>query len=118
MSQFTGLIPVDTTEDKLIDLWLRLKKSVHTRRSYSRAIRQFQQFVVKPLREVTLEDAIRFCESLAGRNDNTQRNAINAVKSFYSFAAKSELFPVNVMASIEPPSGRPFQCGGKPHACL
>ncbi|HZU03379.1 MAG TPA: tyrosine-type recombinase/integrase [Ktedonobacteraceae bacterium] len=106
MASFTGLIPANTTEDKLIDLWLRLKKSAHTRRSYSRSIRQFQQFVRKPLREVTLEDAIRFCEALAGRNDNTQRNAINAVKSFYSFACRSELFPVNVMASIEPPSAK------------
>ena len=43
---------------------VRLKKSEHTQRAYRHDIEVFRDFVEKPLAEVTLEDALDFCESL------------------------------------------------------
>jgi len=112
------IVPDGTTEDKLIELWIRLKKSEHTQKAYRRDIEIFRAFVEKPLNQVTLEDALDFCDNLdeieivskSGKikrlEDNSKRHILNAVKSFYSFACRSELFPVNVMASIEPPSAK------------
>src|SRR5712692_5118055 len=118
MRRDLAVVPEGTTEDKLIELWVRLKKSEHTRRAYRRDIQFFRDFVEKPLAEVTLEDALNFCESLdelettnrGGEKkpleDNSKRRIINSVKSLYSFAYSSGLFPANVMAAIKPPSAK------------
>ncbi|MBE3558293.1 MAG: tyrosine-type recombinase/integrase [Ktedonobacteraceae bacterium] len=113
-----ALVPHDATEEHLIDLWVRLKKSPHTQEAYRRDIEAFREFVGKPLAAVTLEDAVSFCEHLdelevmGSRGQikhlevNSKRRIINAVKSFYSFAYKVGLFPANVMAAIKPPPAR------------
>lgn len=113
-----AIVPLDTTEDKLIDLWVRLKKSPHTQSAYRRDIAAFRESVGKPLAAVTLEDAIDFCEGLdelevmnrrgeiKHLEDNSKRRMINSVKSFYTFAYTSGLFPANVMAAIKPPSAK------------
>src|SRR5260370_34867353 len=107
-----------TTEDKLIELWVRLKKSVHTQRAYRHDIEVFRDFVGKPLAAVTLEDALDFCDNLdeieivnkrgeaKPLEDNSKRRILNAVKSFYSFAYTSGIFRANVMAAIKPPSAK------------
>jgi integrase/recombinase XerD len=113
-----AIVPEDTTEEKLIELWIRLKKSSHTQRAYRRDINFFRDFVEKPLVSVTLEDAIDFCDNLdeleisnkrgqaKSLEDNSKRRIINSVKSFYTFAYTSGLFPANVMAAIKPPSAK------------
>ena len=118
MQHQSAMVPLDTTEDKLIDLWVRLKKSPHTQRAYRRDIEAFREIVGKPLATVTLEDAIDFCENLdelevmskrgeiKHLEDNSKRRMINSVKSFYTFAYTSGLFPANVMAAIKPPSAK------------
>ena len=118
MRRDLAIIPAGTTEDKLIELWVRLKNSVHTQRAYRRDIEFFRDFVEKPLVEVTLEDALDFCDNLdeleitnkRGESklleDNSKRRVINSVKSLYSFAYTSGLFPTNVMAAIKPPSAK------------
>ena len=58
------VVPEGTTEDKLIELWVRLKKSEHTQRAYRHDIEVFRDFVEKPLAGVTLEDALDFCDNL------------------------------------------------------
>ncbi len=118
MRRDVAIIPSDTTESKLIELWVRLKKSEHTQRAYRRDIDAFRDFVEKPLAEVTLEDALDFCDTLdeleitnrrgevKHLEDNSKRRIINSVKSLYSFAYTSGLFPANVMAAIKPPSAK------------
>src|SRR5258707_9455719 len=118
MHRDLAVVPDGTTEDKLIELWVRIKKSPHTQRAYQRDIQFFRDFVEKPLAEVTLEDALDFCESLdelettnrGGEKkpleDNSKRRIINSVKSLYSFAYSSGLFPANVMAAVKPPSAK------------
>jgi integrase/recombinase XerD len=112
------VVPEGTTEDKLIELWVRLKKSEHTRRAYRRDVQFFRDFVEKPLAAVTLEDALDFCDNLdeleitnkrgetKPLEDNSKRRIINSVKSLYSFAYSSGLFPTNVMAAVKPPSAK------------
>jgi len=118
MRRDVAIIPSGTTESKLIELWVRLKKSEHTQRAYRRDIDAFRDFVGKPLAEVTLEDALDFCDTLdeleitnrrgevKHLENNSKRRIINSVKSLYSFAYTSGLFPANVMAAIKPPSAK------------
>lgn len=118
MRRDVAIIPSGTTESKLIELWVRLKKSENTQRAYRRDIDTFRDFVGKPLAEVTLEDALDFCDTLdeleitnrrgevKHLEDNSKRRIINSVKSLYSFAYTSGLFPANVMAAIKPPSAK------------
>jgi len=112
------VVPQGTTEDKLIELWVRLKKSEHTQRAYRHDIEIFRDFVEKPLADVTLEDTLDFCDNLdeleitnkrgetKPLEDNSKRRILNSVKSLYSFAYASGIFPVNVMAAIKPPSAK------------
>jgi integrase/recombinase XerD len=118
MRRDLAIIPEGTTEDKLVELWVRLKKSEHTQRAYRRDIETFRDFVEKPLAEVTLEDALDFYDNLDALEitnkrgevkhleDNSKRRIINSVKSLYSFAYTTGLFPANVMAAIKPPSAK------------
>jgi len=112
------VVPEGTTEDKLIELWVRLKKSEHTQRAYRHDIEVFRDFVEKPLAGVTLEDALDFCDNLdeleftnkrgetKPLEDNSKRRILNSVKSLYSFAYTLGIFPANVMAAIKPPSAK------------
>ena len=118
MRRDLAIVPEGTTEDKLIELWVRLKKSPHTQRAYRRDIEVFCTFVEKPLVLVTLEDALDFCDNLneieiinkrgeaKPLEDNSKRRIINSVKSLYSFACTSGIFPANVMAAIKPPTAK------------
>ena len=118
MRRNLAVVPDGTTEDKLIELWVRLKKSVHTQRAYRHDIEVFRDFVEKPLAAVTLEDALDFCDNLdeleitnkrgetKPLEDNSKRRILNSVKSLYSFAYSSGLFPVNVLAAVKPPSAK------------
>ena len=118
MRRDLAVVPEGTTEDKLIELWIRLKKSEHTQRAYRRDVEVFRDFVEKPLASVTLEDALDFCDNLdeleitnkrgevKQLEDNSKRRIINSVKSLYSFAYSSGIFPANVMAAIKPPSAK------------
>ena len=118
MRRDVAVIAAGTTEDKLIELWVRLKSSPHTQRAYRRDVQVFRDYVEKPLTDVTLEDALDFCDVLdeleitskrgevKHLEDNSKRRIINSVKSLYSFAYTSGLFPANVMAAIKPPSSK------------
>lgn len=104
MTEF-AIVPKDTSEDGLINLWIRLKKSPHTRRAYNKDIEMFRGFVQKPLNQVTISDALDYAESLVG-TDNSKRRHINALKSFYGFAVESGLYRANVMSAIKAPGAK------------
>ncbi len=118
MRRDVAVIAAGTTEDKLIELWVRLKSSPHTQRAYRRDVQVFRDYVEKPLTDVTLEDALDFCDVLdeleitskrgdvKHLEDNSKRRIINSVKSLYSFAYTSALFRANIMAAIKPPSAK------------
>src|SRR5437763_11634930 len=118
MRRDLAVVPEGTTEDKLIELWIRLKKSEHTQRAYRRDVDVFRDFVEKPLASVTLEDALDFCDNLdeleitnkrgevKQLEDNSKSRIINSDKSLYSFENTSGILPANVMSAIKQPSSK------------
>jgi integrase/recombinase XerD len=112
------IIAPDSSEDHVIELWVRLKRSLATQRAYRHDIDVFRSFVKKPLVSVTLEDALNFVEALDDLEivnkrgvtkrleDNSKRRMLNAVKSLYSFAYDSGFFRVNVFRAVKPPTAK------------
>lgn len=95
-----------TDDSEVIRMWVSLKRQ-QTQQGYLRTIRQFLQFVDKPLVEVKLEDLIQWIESLLLRNhtQNTIRTKVSIVKSLFSFAWKIGYLAVDVAKLVKPPMG-------------
>lgn len=101
-----ALIPQQTPEERIIELWLS-EKSERTKQRYGWMLNRFRQFLGKPLLEADLIDLHTYREQLEHSElaPNTQKLAISAIKSFYSFVAKAFLLPVNIGAAIKTPHG-------------
>lgn len=94
----------DGSQDaKLVDLWLSLKTSPHTRRAYARDIARFLAFVQKPLARVTLSDLQDWAENLGqrGLRPASQNRALTALKSLLSFAQETGYLPFNAAAAVK-----------------
>jgi integrase/recombinase XerD len=101
----SGLGPSrDGSQDqKLVDLWLSMKTSGHTRRAYTAEAARFLAFVAKPLIEVTLRDLQVWGESLGqgSLKPSSQNRALTAVKSLLSFAQEAGYLPFNVGVAVK-----------------
>jgi integrase/recombinase XerD len=88
---------------QLVDLWLALKTSAHTRRAYSADIRRLLRFVQKPLCRITLADLRDWAAHLGqGSLKPASRNrALTAIKSLLSFAQETGYLPFNVGAAVK-----------------
>lgn len=91
------------SDEQMIGLWLATKRNSRTAGQYIHAIRQFRESVTCPLRVVTLNDLLDYCEGLSALQPSTQGQRIAIVKSLFSFAHKVGYLPVNVAATIRPP---------------
>lgn len=107
MAEGMELVPKDTTEDQMIELWIGSKKSEHTRRAYGRHIDLFRSFLGKPIMRANLFDLQAFSKHLKeqGHSLNTQKIIINAVKSYMTYAAEALMLPVNVGHALQTPDG-------------
>lgn len=104
MSQ--GLTTIQTNENTLIKLWLS-QQSIHTRRAYEREVKDFLNYVRKPLALVTLYDLQSFAEDvLPDLVPSSQARAMYAVKSLLSFAHETGYLPVNVGKAWKAPKVR------------
>lgn len=92
-----------TTDDELIDVFIRLKRSEKTKELYGYTIRQFMEFVGKGIRELTLEDLLQYEESLSKNRPATQAQRISTIKSLLAFAQKVGYTPLNVAAVMKAP---------------
>jgi integrase/recombinase XerD len=101
----SGLGPAhDGAQDaRLVELWLSMKASPHTRRAYAADIARFLAWAGKPLAWVTLADLQAWAGELgqgslgaAGRN-----RALTAVKSLLAFAQQTGYLPYNAGAAIK-----------------
>jgi integrase/recombinase XerD len=110
MNQLTVVAPSglgaahDGTEDaKLIELWLSMKTSRHTRRAYAAEAAHFLKFVHKPLSWVTLMDLQAWADELGqgSLKPASQNRALTAVKSLLSFAQETGYVPFNVGAAVK-----------------
>jgi hypothetical protein len=57
-------ITLPTNEPKLIQNFINLKESHHTKRAYANATSKFIRYTRKPLTEVTDQDALSFSSHL------------------------------------------------------
>jgi site-specific recombinase XerD len=110
MSQLTVVAPSglasahDGAQDgKLVELWLSMKTSGHTRRAYAAETARFLAFVQKPLSWVTLTDLQAWAGQLGqgSLKPTSQNRAVTAVKSLLSFAQETGYLPFNVGAAVK-----------------
>jgi integrase/recombinase XerD len=90
-------------DTKLIELWLSMKTSSHTRRAYAAEAAQFLAFLHKPLAQATLTDLQAWADHLGQGTlkPASQNRALTAVKSLLSFAQQTGYLPFNVGAAIK-----------------
>ena len=94
----------DGSQDpKLVELWLSMKTSPHTRRAYASETAGFLAFVNKPLSWVTLTDLQAWAEHLGqgSLQPASQNRALTAVKSLLSFAQETGYLAFNVGAAVK-----------------
>jgi integrase/recombinase XerD len=95
-----------SSDDHLIDLFIRLKRSRNTQRTYRLAVRQFLEFVGnKPLQTINLDDMVRYTEHLETtyQSKYTQRLKLDAVRSLLTFGQKVGYLQFNVGTAVEAP---------------
>lgn len=99
------ILPVNTNDEMLIEMWLNSDKLATTRRAYIKDIERFMAFVGKPLQEVKLDDFQRFVMHLNSLDlqPASQARPIRAVKSLFTFAYKTGYMPFNVGVLVKPP---------------
>jgi integrase/recombinase XerD len=110
MNQLTVAVPLglrpahDGSADKhLIELWLSLKTSPHTRRAYSAEAARLLAFVKKPLALVTLTDLQAWAGQLGQGTlkPASQNRALTAIKSLLSFAQETGYVSFNAGVAVK-----------------
>jgi site-specific recombinase XerD len=95
-----SMLPVDTTDEMLIDMWLDSKRSANTRDAYVRDVNAFLAYVQKPLQAVNLRDVQQYQLSLQGKPATITRK-MAVVKSLMSFGSKMKYLAFNVGAAVQ-----------------
>ena len=94
---------VQPVDRELVELWLSLKTSVHTRRAYAFEAGRFLAAVGKPLNATTLADVQGWLSGVerAGLKPATLNRAVTAMKSLFSFALDTGYLPFNVTVAVK-----------------
>ena len=90
------------TDEQLVALWLH-GRSEHTQRAYQHDAQLLLDFVVKPLRAVTLRDVQVFADSLDSLAPASRVRTLAAVKSLLSFGQRVGYLALNVGAALRLP---------------
>lgn len=100
------------SDEQLIEMWLH-GRAERTIESYKLDIRQFLEFVKKPLAEIQLEHIQAFATHLEtkGLKPTSQTRKLNAVKSLFTFATEQQHISLNVAAGAKPPKHSPNLAG-------
>jgi integrase/recombinase XerD len=95
--------PDGSSDPRLVELWLSLKVSSHTRRAYAADVGRFLPVVGKPLAWVTLGDVQAYAAGLdqGSLKPASQNRALTAVKSLLSFAQEAGYLPFNVGVAVK-----------------
>ena len=103
-----GLEPVRQAEndDQVLELWIRSKRSEHSRRAYLRAWRLFWEFCQEPIQKIGIRHLQDFQEHLRGRelSDASIRQIGGAIKSLMTFAFRVGYVPFNPGAAVVLPA--------------
>jgi integrase/recombinase XerD len=92
------------SDERLIGLFL-YGRSERTQREYARDLARLQDYLAKPLREVTLADLQDFAMSLTGLALTSRARVLATAKSLWSFGFKLGYFPFNVGAALRVAKG-------------
>lgn len=96
-----------TSDDELVDSWLRVKacNSPNTSEAYARIAGQFRAFFnYKPLASLTIDDLADYADSIKDAKISTQRQRLFAVKSLLSYGQKTGYLQFNVGAALTAPA--------------
>jgi len=90
-------------DTKLVELWLSMKTSPHTRRAYAADVTRFLAYVNKPLAWVTLSDLQAWAGQLGqgSLKPASQNRAMTVLKSLLSFAQQTGYLPFNVAVAVK-----------------
>lgn len=94
-----------TSDEQLVDLWLRTKQSTHTRRAYAADAAAYLAWCsgrYQGLRTVDVAHLQQFVDSLVG-SPATRARRIASVKSLHSFAQRTGYSRFDVAAVIDVP---------------
>jgi integrase/recombinase XerD len=95
--------PDGVNDRRLIELWLSLKVSPHTRRAYAAEASRFLAFVRNPLSWTTLADVQAYRAELGqgSLRPASQNRALTALKSLLSFGHEIGYLPFNVGVAVK-----------------
>jgi integrase/recombinase XerD len=95
--------PDGSSDPRLVELWLSLKVSSHTRRAYAAEAERFLRFVDRPLGWVTLADVQSYATALeqGSLKPASQNRALTAIKSLLSFGQEIGYLAFNVGAAVK-----------------
>jgi len=102
MDELYALVPADTSEQAIIELWLKQKQPA-TARAYLHDLQAFRIAVDKPLNTVWVSDILCYLDTIGHMARATRERQIASIKSFYSFARRVGYLPVNVADVIKLP---------------
>ena len=92
-----------STDDQVILMWLNTKAKT-TQVTYTSTVKQFMQFVGKPLKAVVLEEFQMWIKSLELRyNLSTVKLKVNIIKSLFTFGQKIGYLQFNIGSAITGP---------------
>jgi integrase/recombinase XerD len=88
------ILPVFGSDQQLIEAWVELKRSPHTKRAYIKVGEEFLSFIhPKTLKQVTLPNLQQFLGTYKYKSHETIRQKIAIVQSLFSFAVKVDYLP-------------------------
>ena len=94
-----AIIPADTTDTRLIEMWMH-GKSANTSLQYTRIVARFFAQVGKPLQTINLSDLQMWADSIEG-TAHTRKAHIDTVRSLFSFALKTGYIRLNPAAALQ-----------------
>jgi integrase/recombinase XerD len=97
-----SVLPENTDDSMLIDMWLQTKRSPITRKNYALDIRDFMACTDKPLCEINLYDLQAYEQSLTGYAKASITRKLYCMKSLLSFAYETGYHEINAGRFIKP----------------
>ena len=101
----TQLAAGTNSDAALLDLWVRSKrKSVHTRTSYQARGRRLLDWCMansRTLVTLTLDDLLRYADSLGGLSDGSQKAHLASIKALLTFGQETGYLQFNVGSALE-----------------
>lgn len=107
-----ALYTAAATDEQLIEVWLRTKRSSETRRAYRRDVRAFLDFAGVPMHGLVLDHVLAYADYLATPRDgeehvyraSTQARKLSCIKSLLTFAQRAGYLTHNVGAAVTGPA--------------